>query len=165
MSDPKVVKLTYELRTGSEKGEVIEKTGKDNPVEFLFGVGNFSKEFEGEITPLKTGEEFNFTLDKEYLYGESNPQMVVDMPRSAFIIDGKEATHLLVVGNVIRMRDHTGKPIEGKVLEVNDETVKMDFNHPLAGLDLNFQGEIVEIRDASAEEVEHKHVHTGKDGH
>jgi FKBP-type peptidyl-prolyl cis-trans isomerase SlyD len=165
MSTPKVISLTYELRSGSSQGEVIESVGKDNPAEFLFGVGNLISEFENQITPLQTGETFDFVINSDNAYGQSDPSAVVDLPRSIFVVDGQEAKDLLFVGNIVPMRGQDGKPLQGKILEITDETVKMDFNHPLAGHDLHFQGEIITTREASQEEIEHKHVHTGKDGH
>jgi FKBP-type peptidyl-prolyl cis-trans isomerase SlyD len=62
------------------------------------------------------------------------------------------------------MQDQNGNPMDGKVVEITDETVKMDFNHPLAGEALHFKGTVVEVRAASAEELDHGHVH-GPGGH
>jgi FKBP-type peptidyl-prolyl cis-trans isomerase SlyD len=62
------------------------------------------------------------------------------------------------------MQDQHGNPLEGLVLEIGEDTVKMDFNHPLAGKHLHFSGEVLDVREASAEETEHGHVH-GPHGH
>jgi len=70
----------------------------------------------------------------------------------------------LFVGNDIPMQNNEGQTLMGKVLEITDDKVKMDFNHPLAGLDLFFKGEILDVRKATAEEIEHGHVH-GPEGH
>lgn len=165
MSTPKVITLTYELRSGGAEGEVIEIAGKEQPAEFLFGVGNLVPEFENNINTLNSGETFDFVINADNAYGPNDPSAVVDLPRSVFVIDGKEAEDLLFVDNMVTMRDQNGQPLQGKILEISDETVKMDFNHPLAGHDLHFKGEIIDSREASPEEVEHKHIHTGKDGH
>ncbi len=165
MSIPKVISLTYELRSGSAAGEIIEIAGKDNPAEFLFGVENLVAEFEENINPLKVGDKFEFTIVAENAYGETDPNAVVNLPRNIFTVDGKEADDLLIVGNVVPMRDHNGHPLQGTILEILDESVKIDFNHPLAGHDLHFTGEILSTRAASAEEIDHKHVHTGHGGH
>lgn len=165
MSTPKVIALTYELRSGSSDGDVIEVAGKENPAEFLFGVGNLIPEFEGKIQDLGQGESFDFLIPSQNAYGPSDPQAVVDLPRNIFIIDGEEASDLLVEGNIVPMKDQNGHAIQGKIMEIKEETVKMDFNHPLAGHDLHFKGEVINSREASPEEVDHKHVHTGKDGH
>ncbi len=57
------------------------------------------------------------------------------------------------------MQDQDGNPVDGRVLEIKDATVIMDFNHPLAGQDIHFSGKILDVRDATAEELEHNHVH------
>jgi len=62
------------------------------------------------------------------------------------------------------MQDENGNPVEGRVLAIKDKTLVMDFNHPLAGQDLYFSGQIIEVREASAEELSHGHVH-GNGGH
>lgn len=165
MSTAKVISLTYELRSGSADGDVIEIAGNDNPAEFLFGAGNLIPEFEEQIQELQPGEQFDFMIASDNAYGPSNPTAVINLPRSIFTIDGKEADDLLKIGNIVPMRSENGDPLQGKILEIEEETVKMDFNHPLAGHDLHFKGEVLSSREASQEEVDHGHVHTGKDGH
>jgi len=165
MSTPKVIALTYELRSAGTDGEVIEIVEKDQPAEFLVGIGNLIQEFEEQVIDLKPGETFDFVVESDKAYGSLDQQAIVDLPRNIFVVDGKESAEMLVVGNIIPMRDQNGHPLQGKVVEIGETTVKMDFNHPLAGLDLHFKGEIINTRDASQEEIDHKHVHTGKDGH
>ena len=84
--------------------------------------------------------------------------------KSIFEIDGIFDADLVEVGKVITMQDQNGRPMDGKVLEVKDDVVVMDFNHPLAGENLYFSGEIIEVRKASEEELSHGHVH-GDGGH
>ena len=71
---------------------------------------------------------------------------------------------MLKPGSFIPMQDQDGHPLQGKVLSVGESDVKLDFNHPMAGKNLHFTGEIVEVRDASDEELNHGHVH-GHGGH
>lgn len=165
MSKPQVISLTYELRSGSSEGDVIETAGKDNPAEFLFGTGTLIPEFENQVAGLSPGEGFDFQIDVNNAYGPNDPNAVVNLPRTVFTIDGKEASDLLKIGNIVPMKSQEGKPLNGKILEINDDTVKMDFNHPLSGHDLHFKGEVLNKREASQQEIEHGHVHTGKDGH
>jgi len=165
MSIPKVISLTYELRSGGSEGDVIEIADHANPAEFLFGVGNLVPEFEENINPLKVGDNFEFTITAENAYGVTDPNSIVNLPRNIFNIDGKEDSEMLVVGNVVPMRDQNGHALQGTVLEILDESVKMDFNHPLAGHDLHFRGKILSTRAATPEEIDHKHVHTGYGGH
>jgi len=165
MSQAKVISLTYELRAGNAEGEIIETAKKNNPAQFLFGTGNLIPDFENNVGNLNQGEAFEFTIQSDNAYGPVNDQAVVDLPKNVFVIDGELATDILVVGNIVPMRDQEGNPLNGKVMEVGEETVKMDFNHPLAGIDLHFKGEVLHSREATSEEVSHGHVHTGEGGH
>jgi FKBP-type peptidyl-prolyl cis-trans isomerase SlyD len=84
---------------------------------------------------------------------------------SAFVPEGEELdTDMVAAGNYLPMVDDQGNNMQGLVVEVSEEFVVMDFNHPLAGKDLHFQGEVVNVREASAEEQAHGHVH-GEGGH
>ena len=97
-------------------------------------------------------------------YGESDPQAIVDLPKDVFKVNGEIQDDLLVEGNVIPLQDQNGSPLQAVVLEVGEDTVKMDFNHMLAGKTLHFKGEVVEVRQATQEEINHGHVH-GPGGH
>lgn len=165
MAQAKVISLTYELRSGSAQGDIIETAEKANPAQFLFGTGHLIPEFENQVAPLNQGDNFEFTIPSDNAYGPASPEAVVDLPKSVFIIDGELATDMLEIGNMVPMRDQEGNPMNGKVVEVGEETVKMDFNHPLAGIDLHFKGEVLEARDATPEEISHGHVHTGNGDH
>jgi FKBP-type peptidyl-prolyl cis-trans isomerase SlyD len=165
MTQAKVISLIYELRAGNAQGDIIETADKANPAQFLFGTGNLIPDFENNVGPLSQGEAFEFTIQSENAYGPVNQEAVVDLPKSVFVIDGELATDMLEIGNMVPMRDQEGNPLNGKVIEVGEEIVKMDFNHPLAGLDLHFKGEVLETREATEEEVSHGHVHTGQGGH
>lgn len=164
-ADAKVISLTYELRDGNRDGEVIEVVDKDNPAEFLFGAGQLNAKFEEKVGALIKDETFDFIISSEEAYGPVNETAIVTLPKNIFEVDGKLATDLLVLGNFVNMQDQNGNPLRGKILEIGDDVVKMDFNHPLAGLDLHFKGQVLSSRDASPEEIAHGHVHTGKDGH
>lgn len=165
MSQAKVISLTYVLRSGSAKGEIIESAEENNPAQFLFGAGNLLPDFENHVAHLNQGEAFEFTILADNAYGPVSVEAVVDLPKSIFIIDGEMANEMLVVGNMVPMRDQDGHPLNGKVIEVGQDSVKMDFNHPLAGHDLHFKGEVLQTRAATPEELSHGHVHTGHDGH
>jgi len=152
-SDPKVIALTYELREGGPEGELLESVKKDQPIEFLFGVGRLNQNFEENVKDLNEGESFEFTIKADNAYGQINEKAIVDLPKSIFVIDGKLAEDLLVEGNIINMEDQEGNPHRGKVMNVGEENVKMDFNHPLAGMDLHFKGEVIRRREPTPEEI------------
>ncbi|MDY0342467.1 MAG: peptidylprolyl isomerase [Lentimicrobium sp.] len=164
ISKNKVVSLTYELKLDDNKGQVVDKADKEQPLVFLFGAGNLLPKFESNIESLNVNDTFEFTLDSEDAYGKANNEAVIDLPIDIFKVDGKIDEEMLQIGNVIPMQDNNGNPLEGLVVEVSDDEVKMDFNHPLAGKILHFTGKVVDVRDASEEEISHGHVH-GAHGH
>lgn len=161
MNTPKAISLIYELRTGSAQGELIETVNKNDPAIFLFGQGQLIKEFEDHIQKCAVGDTFEFVIKSENAYGPSNPEAIVSLSRSIFMHEGVEATDLLEIGKTIPMQNDQGHPLQGKVVELTDNMVKMDFNHPLAGFDLHFKGEVLHTRDATQAEIEHGHVHSG----
>ena len=155
----KVVSLKYELRVNAENGELVEKVDNDKPLQFIYGIGSMLEKFESNISGLKEGDTFNFKLSSGDAYGNVNDEMIVDVSKEIFKIDGKIDESILVVDKVIPMRDQQGNQLNGKVVEIKDEQVKLDFNHPLAGDDLYFTGEVLDIRDASEKELSHGHIH------
>lgn len=147
------VALGYELRTGSANGEIIEKTDAATPLRFVYGAGRMLPMFEANIAGLSQGESFEFSIPCADAYGEVSADAIVDIPKNVFVVNGELRDDLLVVGNHVPMMGEGGRRLDGLVLEVTDDTVKMDFNHPLAGEDLYFCGNIIEVREATAEEL------------
>ncbi|HAH58201.1 MAG TPA: peptidylprolyl isomerase, partial [Bacteroidales bacterium] len=133
ISKNKVVSLTYELKLDDNKGQVIDKADKDQPLVFLYGAGNLLPKFESNIESLDVNDTFEFTLNSDDAYGQTNNEAVIDLPIDIFKVEGKIDEEMLQVGNVIPMQDNNGNPLEGLVVEIGDNEVKMDFNHPLAG--------------------------------
>jgi FKBP-type peptidyl-prolyl cis-trans isomerase SlyD len=154
-----VVSVSYELRENNKQGTVLERVGADKPLTFLFGAGNLLAKFEENLNGLKPGEKFQFVLDPKEAYGEKDESAIVDVPKSIFVKNGKLDEELLSIGNQIPMRDKNGNHFTGIVQEVADESVTMDFNHPLAGTNLFFSGEVVGIREASPDELKHRHAY------
>lgn len=153
----KVVSLSYELKV---EGETVEAVGADSPLMFLFGSGNLLPKFEENLSGLKLDDGFDFNLASTDAYGPVVDDAIVDVPLQAFAVDGEIDREILKLGNHIPMLDQAGNRLNGVVVNFNDEIVTMDFNHPLAGNDLHFSGKVVEIRDASADELQHGHVHS-----
>ncbi len=149
----KFVSLSYQLRLNGAEGDLVEETGDSNPLKFVFGAGKMIEMFEQKLEGLKQGDSFNFELKSHEAYGEVNKDAVVELPKNIFEVNGEIDESLLKVGNMVPMQDASGNRLNGIVLEVTDENVKMDFNHPLAGDDLHFAGEVLEVRDATEEEL------------
>ncbi|MBU8893093.1 MAG: FKBP-type peptidyl-prolyl cis-trans isomerase [Bacteroidales bacterium] len=159
ISKEKVVTLLYQLRVDDKNGDVIETVEKEKPFVFLYGAGSMLPKFEENLNKLKAGDDFEFTLKCEDAYGKASEEAVMDLPKNIFEVDGKIEEGLLAEGNVIPMQNDDGQKFNGVVVEVKEESVTVDFNHPLAGDDLHFEGNIIEVREATKEEIEHGHVH------
>jgi FKBP-type peptidyl-prolyl cis-trans isomerase SlyD len=148
-----MVTLTYDLRIDDENGEVIEQATDAQPLQFLYGAGVMLPKFESHLTGLREGEPFTIRLKKLDAYGEVNSDAIVELPKHVFLVDGNFDDELISIGNTVPMMSSNGQRLNGLVMEVNDEIVKMDFNHPLAGEDLFFAGKVLEVREASEEEL------------
>jgi len=162
----KVVALSYELEVDDgETGKTFfESVTKEKPFYFLFGTGNVLPKLEEAILGKSAGEGFEVFIDYENAYGDYDESKRVIVPKSNFKEDGKKQKDLLKVGKVIPMQDDQGNQLRGEIIKIDYKGVHMDFNSPLAGLDLYFKGEIVSIREADPEEIDHGHVH-GPGGH
>lgn len=154
ISKHKMVSVSYTLTYDNATGEIIEKTDASNPLKFVFGTGNMLEHFEKNIEGLKTGDKFSFSLTSEQAYGGVEAEAIIDLPISIFEQDGKVDDKLLAIGNAVPMMDNSGNRLTGIVRSVNDKFVSMDFNHPLAGQDLHFAGEVINVREANEDEIE-----------
>lgn len=147
------VSLSYTLRSESHEGEVIEATQEGQPLEFVYGAGMMLPKFEEALLGLEKGNDFKIEIPHLDGYGPTFAERVVDLPKNLFEKEGQFDEEMVAVGNVLPMMDGNGNRMDGKVLELTDETVKMDFNHPMAGQDLFFTGAILDIREATDEEM------------
>lgn len=149
----KMVSVTYELKLDGKEGDVFEKAGKDSPLIFLYGSGMMLPAFESGLAEMKSGDAFEISIEAANAYGEINEEAIVELPKSIFMVDGKIDEELITPGNSVPMMSTSGQRMEGVVVSVDENSVHMDFNHPLAGEDLHFTGEVLEVRDATAEEL------------
>jgi len=159
-----VVTMTYILSENDVQGNLIQEVSKDQPFVVLFGVGGLLPKFENQLEGLKAGDTFGFGLESKDAYGDHNPEAIMELEKKIFEVDGKIDKEMLKVGNAIPMQNEQGQPLSGMIKEIKDANVVMDFNHPLAGAKLYFTGKILDVRAATAEEMEHGHVH-GAGGH
>ena len=151
----KMVSVSYELRT-EQNGELLEAAGADRPLDFICGQGQTLEYFEMNLLDKNEGDKFDFSIPAAHAYGLVNEDMIVDLPQEIFKdVEAEE----MVVGHVLPMMDSVGRRLQGKILSIGDEEVRIDFNHPLAGKDLFFKGEILGVRDATDEELEALHSH------
>jgi len=149
----KMVSLTYDLRVDGATGDLIEQATAERPLSFVYGAGVMLPKFEALLEGLEQGKSFEISLSCDDAYGEVDENAIVDLPKHIFIIDGKFDEDIIKVGNTVPMMSTNGQRMNGLVLDITDDTIKMDFNHPLAGENLFFNGEILEVRDATEEEI------------
>lgn len=158
-----VVALTYELHTTTPEGQqvFVEKANEDNPLVFLYGVGMMLPKFEEHLQGLTVGDEYSFELSPADGYGEIDPGAHVDLPVEMFKEAGGELPN---VGDVIPLQDNQGNQFRAGVTGVSETQISVDLNHPMAGKNLIFAGKILNVREATADELNHGHAH-GVDGH
>ncbi|MFM2206106.1 MAG: hypothetical protein RL213_81 [Bacteroidota bacterium] len=161
ISENTVVTVSYRLHANlpNEAQRHIETADSSSPLKFLFGVGMMIPGFEHGLEGKTIGESFSFSIAPDDAYGTIDTDAVVSLPIDIFKVNDVVDFNLLKIGNVLPMSDGQGHTMNGKVVSFDDTAVKMDFNHPLADHTLHFAGEVLEVRAATAEELDHGHVH------
>jgi FKBP-type peptidyl-prolyl cis-trans isomerase SlyD len=152
-----VVTMHYELKDAA--GEVLDSSSGGEPLVFLHGASNIIVGLEEELEGKSVGETVNAIVSPEKGYGMPVDALVQQVPKAAF---GDEIDDIKV-GMKFQAETEQG-PVPVQVTSIEDDIVTVDGNHPLAGKELHFKCSIAEIRTASAEEIEHGHVH-GVGGH
>lgn len=148
-----VVSLAYKIHADSTDGMMIEFAEEMNPRTIVFGFGKAIPGFEKKLNGLEAGESFDFELKPSDAFGSRRDEMVVNVPKAAFEVEGKLREDLLVINNEINMMDNQGNPISGTVREVRSEDVVMDFNHPLADKTLFVSGKVISVRAVTPEDL------------
>jgi FKBP-type peptidyl-prolyl cis-trans isomerase SlyD len=151
-----VASIEYTLT--DDGGQVIDTSEGRGPLTYLHGAGNLIPGLESDLEGKGVGDEFKTRIEPADAYGERNDAMVQDVPRDQLPGDME-----IQVGMQFQAQGPGGMQVV-TVAGIEGDTVKMDGNHPLAGVTLNFDVKIVDIREATAEEKEHGHVH-GEGGH
>ena len=146
----KVVEFCYELEVD---GQVVDHTTKERPLDYIHGTGSLLPKLEAHIEGMEPGSRFDITLAPADAYGEIDPSRIIDLPKAAFEVNGEVREDLLVPGNTIPMMNSMGGVIPGVVLEVSEDSVKMDLNHQMAGKTLHFTGEVLTVREATEKEL------------
>ena len=152
IGDKLVVSMHYTL-TDSE-GNILDSSEGSDPLTYLHGAGNIIPGLEKALVGKVEGDTQQVTVEPTEGYGEVIPELIQTVDKAAF--QGVESVE---VGMSFEAQTQEGSVEHIIVTEVNGDEVTIDANHPLAGVVLNFDVEIVSIREASEEEVEHGHVH------
>ena len=157
VQDGHVVSMDYTLHVD---GEVLDTSSGHEPLEFLQGAGNIIPGLEQELYGMAIGESKKVIVQPDEGYGTIDPEAFVEVPKEQF-----PPTIPLEAGIEIQVTNQDGQPMSARIDSVGDDSVRLDFNHPLAGKELHFDVTVVSLRDATDEETEHGHVHGGGHHH
>jgi len=152
IADDKVVSINYTLT--DDKGTVIDSSKGRGPLSFIFGTGSIIPGLENELAGREKGQEFSVTIEPKEAYGEYDDSMMFEVAREQF----QDASQV-IEGMQVQAQNSQGQVQVFTVKSISEEKVKLDGNHPLAGQTLHFDVEVMEVRDASKEEIDHGHVH------
>ena len=157
VADDMVVQLDYTLTLAN--GEIYDSSDEAGPLEYIQGQGHIISGLEEALYGMAVGEEKDVVVTPDLGYGEYDPEAVQTLPLDVFPPDME-----LEPGMAIDLYDEdTDEEVEAYVAEVDEDSVVVDFNHPLAGETLNFHVKVVGVRPATDSELDHGHVHS--DGH
>ena len=156
IANEKVVTLHYTLKDND--GNIIDQSN-DGSFAYLHGASNIIPGLENALTGKTVGEELSVKVSPEEAYGVRDDARVESVPREMFPADTD-----IEPGMQFHAQGPEGQMIVVTVVDADNEKVTIDGNHPLAGVELNFDVKVVDVRDASAEELDHGHVH-GPEGH
>jgi len=155
----KVVSLEYTLKFDDDSGEIIEVIDKADPEVVLIGHEVLFDKLEKELIGLSEGDNFEVTLSPEESFGLYDEDNILELPKANFLVDGKFDEELIYEGAIIPMEDKDSDiQSEAIVLEIKDDTLLLDFNHPLSGETLHFKGSVLKVRNATKEEIENEDI-------
>lgn len=156
IEDNKVVQMHYKLT--DVDNNVIDSSEGREPLSYIHGMGNIINGLEKQLTGKQKGDKINAVVEPAEGYGERDDNLTQLVPKSGF-----QGSDELQVGMQVQYSTDHGMAI-ASVAKIEGENVTLDLNHPLAGVTLHFDVEVMEVREATKEELEHGHVH-GPGGH
>jgi FKBP-type peptidyl-prolyl cis-trans isomerase SlyD len=157
IEDGVVVTLQYRLTLDDD--EIVEESVPDDPLMYLHGYDSIITGLERQLTGLKVGDKKEVIVEPADAYGDYDDEDVDSLPREEFPIEFE-----LVPGMLLEVEDEEGHVLIATVTDFDENTIELDYNHPLAGERLHFDVEVLGLREATPIELEHGHVH-GAHGH
>lgn len=156
MAENKYISIAYKMyvkEDGDEAEELVEQCETAHPFQFLSGFGMVIPAFEQNVQDVPAGGSVDFVIPCADAYGEFQDELMFDVPRNVFEIDGKFDTQYIYEGNVVPMQGEDGQRFNATIIEIKPDAVTIDLNHPRAGQDLHFVGTVVTNRPATNEEI------------
>ena len=151
ITDGVVVSLAYTLKVD---GEEIEQADASDPLQYLHGSGSIVPGLETLLEGKRVGDKIHATLPPEETYGDYDPEEVDEVDRDSLDIDDD-----VTVGMVVEVEDEEGYLYVATITDITNETITLDFNPPLAGKVLTYDVEVLALREAAEDELDHGHVH------
>jgi FKBP-type peptidyl-prolyl cis-trans isomerase SlyD len=157
VTQDKVVSIAYKLTL--QDGSLVEETNAGNPLVYLHGHNNIISGLERELEGLIVGDKKTVVVEPGEAYGEYDSKAVETFKRGELPPEIEPE-----IGMMLTLEDDEGNMLMAQLSSVTSEDITLDFNHPMAGKQLHFETTVVELREATAEELDHGHVH-GQKGH
>ena len=151
VADDMVVSLEYKLTVDDEE---VDYSEEGEPLEFIQGHAEIIPGLENQLYGMAIGDSKQIDVKSDEAYGKLDPTAYMDVHRKEF-----PAEIPLDIGTVLQVKDTDGDVINAQINQVTSESIQLNFNHPLAGKDLQFQVTVTDLRLATSEEIEHGHVH------
>ena len=153
ISKNKIASLSYTLK--NDDGQILDQADKENPFLYMHGTGGIIKGLENSLENKKIDDSFNVIVAPEDAYGERDPSLTEAVPRTMF--EGISDENLVAGAQFHAQTGHGTQIIT--IADIEGDMVKIDANHPLAGETLHFDVAVLDIRDATEEEIAHGHPH------
>lgn len=152
----KYITVSYELYSTNSQGveELVEAAPVEHPMQFISNMGTMLPAFEAQVQSLNAGDTYDFSLSPEDAYGEYEDAHVIQLDKAVFSPSGHFDSQNVFVGATIPLVNEDGNRFQGTVVEVGEDKVTVDLNHPLAGQTLRFKGQVVTSRPATDEEID-----------
>jgi FKBP-type peptidyl-prolyl cis-trans isomerase 2/predicted Fe-Mo cluster-binding NifX family protein len=148
--DGRVVTMEYELK--DVEGNLIDSSERGGPMRYLQGAGQFLPTLERAVAGLERGAQVAVEIRPDDGFGERDEEKIIEVARDQVPPDCE-------VGTILSARDESGQPLTLRVIELDAENARLDANHPLAGMDVVFHLTVLNVEQATAEEITHGHMH------
>jgi len=150
------ITVAYKLYVKDEEDEaesMVEECTAEHPFQFISNLGAALPAFEQQVDPLATGADFDFVIPAKDAYGDFEDELMFDVPKKVFEINGKFDTEHIFEGNIVPLQGEDGSRFNATIIEIKADEVTIDLNHPRAGQSLHFVGKVCMNRPATNEEV------------